>query len=60
DMQIFTDYEKRQTISEACIEYLELANNYYELNNLSDIASSDIINSKDIFSNPADSYQEHS
>src|SRR6185437_1112305 len=54
-MQIFTENEKNLTISEARIEYLEFATNYYE----SDTAPSNIMNSKeDIFSNPVD--QGHS
>ncbi|CAG8692579.1 12043_t:CDS:1 [Cetraspora pellucida] len=57
DMQIFSEDERHSTISEACIEYLELATNYYESNNLSDAAPSDI-NSEDIFSSPM--AQEHS
>jgi hypothetical protein len=61
DMQIFTEKEKQQTISEARMEYLELATIYYEGNNLSDTASSDIIHGEDIFSNsPASCFQENS
>ena len=59
-MQIFTENEKNRTILEAHIEYLQLATNLYELDNLSDTASSEIMNSEDIFSNPEDSFQEHS
>ncbi|CAG8816627.1 17706_t:CDS:1, partial [Racocetra fulgida] len=57
DMQIFTEDERHNTVSEACIKYLELATNYYESNNLSDIAPSDM-NSEDIFSSPV--AQKHS
>ncbi|CAG8684873.1 17405_t:CDS:2, partial [Cetraspora pellucida] len=49
NMQIFSEDERHSTISEARIEYLELATNYYESNNLSDAAPSNI-NSEDIFS----------
>ncbi|CAG8749289.1 2003_t:CDS:2, partial [Racocetra fulgida] len=52
NMQIFTEEEKNHTISEARIKYLELANNYYKSDSLSDIAPDDIMNSDDIFSNP--------
>ncbi|CAG8558890.1 12608_t:CDS:1, partial [Racocetra fulgida] len=52
-MQIFTENEKQQTISETHVEYLELATNYYEADNLSDLISNDIMLSKDIFFNPA-------
>ena len=38
DMQIFTEDKKNQTISEARTEYLQLAANLYELDNLSDTA----------------------
>ncbi|CAG8588506.1 756_t:CDS:2, partial [Scutellospora calospora] len=59
DMQIFTENEKNNTISEAHMEYLELANNYYRLDSLSDTASDSIMNSEeDIFSDPV--AQEHS
>ncbi|CAG8812499.1 3982_t:CDS:2, partial [Racocetra fulgida] len=44
--------EKNHTISEAHMEYLELANNYYRSDSLSDIAPDDIMNSDDIFSDP--------
>ncbi|CAG8712030.1 2306_t:CDS:2, partial [Scutellospora calospora] len=58
-MQIFTENEKNNTISEAHMEYLELANNYYGLDSLSDTAPDGIMNSEeDIFSDPV--AQEHS
>ncbi|CAG8675300.1 16276_t:CDS:2, partial [Racocetra fulgida] len=53
DMQIFTENEKQQTISEVHVEYLELATDYYEADNLSDLTSNDIMHIKDIFFNPA-------
>ncbi|CAG8768958.1 19924_t:CDS:2, partial [Cetraspora pellucida] len=61
DMQIFTEEEKNHTISEARIEYLELATNYY-VDNISDTVPSDIMNAdNDIFSDPSATYlQEHS
>ncbi|CAG8536861.1 7430_t:CDS:2, partial [Scutellospora calospora] len=62
DLQIFTEEEKNRMISEARIEYLELATNYYEKNDTSDIEPSDIINADDdIFSDPSVTYlQERS
>ncbi|CAG8705896.1 3992_t:CDS:2, partial [Cetraspora pellucida] len=61
DMQIFTEEEKNRTISEARIEYLELATNYY-VDNISDTVPSDIMNADDdIFSDSLATYlQEHS
>ncbi|CAG8462283.1 6071_t:CDS:2 [Scutellospora calospora] len=60
-MQIFTEEEKYQTILEVRIEYLELAMNYYETNNLLDLAPNDIMHGEDIFSNPVANYfQENS
>ncbi|CAG8787906.1 20031_t:CDS:1 [Cetraspora pellucida] len=57
NMQIFIENKRHNTILEACIKYLELATNYYELNNLLDAVSSNI-NSENIFSSSV--AQKHS